>query len=206
MKKAEWHRLKRLNERFPQRGEARARAKGRATCRREREEEREGRGGEGGREGGLRNQKGFGPGERGERGEGEDSSASTRHYVAAGTNLYKGGGWGRGRGRLRVNRARGAEGGRGGCPSVALLEGPHPNWRATPLFQRVYRCSDSCLPPGITGNQKRETIPWNGPNDPRRGFHRSSACQAGVRARAMQNATIEEARPRKRNTRGCSMI
>jgi len=46
---------------------------------------------EGGREGGLRNQKGFGPGERGERGEGEDSSASTRHYVAAGTNLYKGG-------------------------------------------------------------------------------------------------------------------
>jgi len=97
MKKAEWHRLKRLNERFPQRGEASESERSRDVD--EREGTRRARfraGEEGGR---IKKAKG------GRKGRG-DSSASTRHYVAAGTNLYKGED---GDASLRVNRARGAD-------------------------------------------------------------------------------------------------
>lgn len=67
-----------------------------------------------------------------------DSSASTRHYVAAGTNLYKGKTKTlpkiKSRGRNReylggtIFKRRG----------LILIGSP-------PLFRRVYRCSDSCL-------------------------------------------------------------
>lgn len=53
-----------------------------------------------------------------------DSSASTRHYVAAGTNLYKG----KTEAPRKVNRAAEREGDRLG--GIIQRKEPHPNWKS----------------------------------------------------------------------------
>lgn len=90
-----------------------------------------------------------------------DSSASTRHYVAAGTNLYKrktrmprkvNRGSGRFAARTRTDRWRALHRTRmdRGDPRAYLLKGGFLIG-SQPLFRRVYRCSDSC--PGERGSK-----------------------------------------------------
>jgi len=105
-------------------GGKRARAKGRATQTGGRE--REGPAPRAGEEGG-RTKKTKRVGRRSERGRGEGTVAH-RHAIMWRLGLI----YTRGRTETRSaspSESRARRGGRGGCPSVALLEGPDPNWR-----------------------------------------------------------------------------